>query len=242
MLSEYAERSRQVIYDQKWRLLTQRARLFRFIPFIEGALGAGSLAVGNVQASSDLDVLVLARAGRIFTARFFSVLAFSILGWRRSKLDHHISAVDKICLNHFITPAAYRFALPQHEYWRALYQGLTPVYGSEPTIAAFFAANKDWTGTVFWQGDSRHVHQDSATSKRLCERLLSGRLGSWFERVIKKIQVSRIEHGLRHQRDQHRTIIFAAESKGESQELPPLIRYTDTELEFHPEPAVIESR
>ena len=51
-------RRQQVLYDKKWRKFLRRSWLFRFIPFLDFALGAGSMATGAVNANSDFDVIL----------------------------------------------------------------------------------------------------------------------------------------------------------------------------------------
>ena len=89
------KRQQQVLYDTKWKKFLRRAWLLRYLPFIEFALASGSMATGNVNPTSDFDVLIGAREGRIFTARFFSALVFGIFGWRRSRLDRHEAAARR---------------------------------------------------------------------------------------------------------------------------------------------------
>src|SRR3989338_8362689 len=96
------KRQQQVLYDKKWRKFLRRTWLFKYIPFVDFALAAGSMALGNVSPESDFDVIIGARPGRVFTTRFFCVVAFGVFGWRRTKLNHRESAADKICLNHFV--------------------------------------------------------------------------------------------------------------------------------------------
>lgn len=92
------------IYDCKWRKFLRRVWLFKFIPFVDFVLAAGSLATGNACPShksmwgmhegSDFDVIVGVRQGRIFTARAFCILAFDFFGWRRKAVHKFISYAD----------------------------------------------------------------------------------------------------------------------------------------------------
>src|SRR3989338_2308404 len=136
--------SRDALYEQKWQKFLGRIWPFKFIPFVDFVLAAGSLATGNMREESDFDVIVGVRQGRIFTARAFCVLAFGMFGWRAKHkrnfsrhshgfvVSHRVR--DKICLNHFVTPAAYRLSPPYNEYWKNLYQKLVPIYGSPEII------------------------------------------------------------------------------------------------------------
>lgn len=242
MVKAIAERQQQVLHDIKWHVLIKRTWLLRHIPFIELAFGSGSLAVGNVDNESDFDLLIGARRGRIFTARFFATIYFGVFGWRRSKEHGNTQAANKMCLNHFVTRATYRLQLPHNEYWRLLYQRLVPVYGSERSIQEFFDANRDWAGERGIVADERYRHQTPSGSKLFIEQLLSSSLGDKLERWLKGFQVRRIERGLHAAvgaRAVHRMRVAGTGVEARIT-LPPLIIYTDDELEFHPDPAVIE--
>ena len=232
-----------MLCDKKWRVFVRRTGMFRHVPFVEFAFGSGSLAVGNVDAESDFDVLIGARTGRIFTTRFFAALLFGLRGWRRGKMDHQESAADKVCLNHFVTEASYKLRLPQNAYWRLLYRSLVPVYGQPQKVQQFFDANSSWLGVnKVVTSDARYKWQDASLFKRSLEFILDAAVGNWFEERVKAYQVRRIEAGLSPSQEfrmVHQMTVAGAPEKG-TVELRPLIVYNDEELEFHPDPAVIE--
>ena len=212
-------RRQQVVYDKKWRKFLSRVWVLRFTPFVDFALAAGSLASGNVHNDSDFDVIIAARNGKIFTARFFCALFFGILGWRRKRLDHKESAANKLCLNHFVTEKSYRLSPPHNEYWKKLYLNLAPIFGLPEKIRQFWAANADWLGEIpRISDDLRYEYKNSAKFKTVLERALSGGVGNWLEVKLKQLQISRIERGLRSQLGHQ-----------------PRIIYNDDELEFHPD-------
>ncbi|MDP3999243.1 MAG: hypothetical protein Q8P76_01445 [bacterium] len=231
------------IYNQKWRKFLSRVWLFKFIPFVDFVLAAGSLVTGNPHENSDFDVIVGARQGRVFTARAFCILAFGLFGWRRRGVHKFISYADaqvdklneldlktyklknlqtsdKFCFNHFVTPAAYRLSEPHNDYWKKLYSSLAPVYGEPEVIQKFFDANEEWMGPV------RNSPPKGSFGPRLragvvsngIRWLLSGLLGNWLEKKLKAVQIKRIESGLEKE-------------KG----YKPRIIYNDNELEFHPD-------
>lgn len=219
---------------KKWWKFLRRVRLFRFVPFADFVIASGSLATGKLHEKSDFDVIVGARQGRIFTARFFAVVIFGILGWRRSKLDHKEDSSDKICLNHFVTPRSYHLNPPHNEYWNHLYQNLVPVLGNEHQIGEFFQAN-DWmsppriypTSPSGLRGASkrgpRYLGEGRSLLKKFLEWVLGGRFGDGIEKMLKKDQVERIESGL------PRSLGYK-----------PRFIYNDDELEFHPDTSRIE--
>lgn len=233
----------QLLYDQKWHRLARRARIFSHVPFVDFVYGSGSLAVGNVDPESDFDVLIGVRTGRIFTVRFLSAFFLSLRGWRRSKEHGGTAAADKVCLNHFVTQSTYLMRLPVNTYWRMLYERLVPLYGTEVALQAFFDANESWLGERYvamsdlrYQGDAR------SWLSRALTRMLAGRFGDSVECLLKRYQILRIERGLLNNQAERRVHSMSIRGTGKSEtiHLPPLIIYSDEELEFHPDPAVIE--
>lgn len=225
-----AKRQQQVLHDKKWLKFLRRTWLFRHIPFVEFVLAAGSLATGNVHEGSDFDVIVGAKYGRIFTARFLAALLFGVFGWRRKKW-HGVgtdSAANKVCFNHFVTEKSYRLSPPHSEYWRNLYQNLVPIYGPPEKINEFFAANADWASQSKdlrcpYIDDLRHRHKSSSWLKTIFEQMLKNRLGDWLESRLRLFQVARIEKSLK-----------------KDPGYKPRIIYGDAELEFHPHTKRIE--
>ena len=210
---------------KKWEKFSSRVRLFRFVPFVDFVLAAGSLATGQLHEKSDFDVVVGARQKRIFTARFFAVAFFQLFDWRRSKFDEKETASDKICMNHFVTPRSYRLSPPHNTYWNHLYQNLIPVLGNEKSISNFFKAN-DWMSPprLRWaERDSRYLGEGQSLLKKFLEWVLSSRLGDGIEKMLKEDQIKRIKFGL-------------PQSLG----YKPRFIYNDDELEFHPDTRRIE--
>ena len=179
----------QVIRDKKWWRLIGVIKLFQHLPFIDLVFGSGSLVLGRIRQESDLDVLTIARSGRLYTARFFCLLTFGLLGRR-----HHIDKSNEgVCFNHILTREVFRLPEPHYEYDRLLYSNLMPVYGRPTLINDFYQANSDWLGVrrVF-EDDLRYRHQVSGF-KRGFEYLLGGKAGDWLEGLLMKIQLKKIK-------------------------------------------------
>ena len=188
-------RRQAVLYDKKWLRLLDRAWIFRWIPFVEMAFAAGSMATGKVFPSSDFDILVAAKYGRMFTGRFFLILALDIFRWRRKNLDHGEAAADTICLNHFITEKSYALSPPHQAYWKTLYQNLVPIYGREEKIEEFYLANA-WMGERRYGDDLRHKFRTASTPAKFFERILSGKVGDMLEQILRGPQLRRINEKL----------------------------------------------
>lgn len=209
------------LYNQKWQKFLSRVWPFNFIPFVDFVLAAGSLATGNMNENSDFDVIVGVRQGRIFTTRFFCFLVFKSLGWWAR---HPSKSKDRLCFNHFITPKTYRLSPPYNEYWKNLYQKLVSVYGDPAIIQKFFDANADWLGARrMYKGDERHIYKERGSLKRFFEWRWFGIWANWLEKILKAIQMAKIEKNLKFWNG-----------------YKPRIIYNDNELEFHPDTKRIE--
>ena len=213
------------LYSRKWRKFLRRVKPFRFVPFVEFVLAAGSLATGRLNEGSDFDVMVGVRQRRIFTARFFSIATFEMFGYRRRGMDHKGNVSDKICLNHFVTDKKYRLDPPHVGSWMELYQSLVPIMGDEEEIKQFFEAN-DWMEPKrIYKRDPRYMGEGNSSIKKFLEWILGGRLGYLLEAFLKQLQISRIESGLEG--------VLSSDGR---------VLYGDDELEFHPEGALDTKR
>lgn len=209
---------RSDLYDRKWSKFLRRVKLFRFVPFVDFVMAAGSLATGKLREESDFDVIVGARKGRIFTVRFFAAAVFQVLGYRRKAIDHSNEAKDKICLNHFVAVDGYRLDPPYDGTLEELYRSLVPIMGDEEKIKEFFKSN-DWLEPPRqYKRDERYMGEGRSWVKNVLKALLGGAFGDWLEQRLKNMQMRRIERGLES----------AMAHKGE-------IKYSDEELRFHPD-------
>ncbi len=223
-LSVMKRKRQDLLLDEKWENLFRRRVWFSFLPFTDFIFISGSLALGNVRETSDFDVLVGCKEGRIFTVRFLSVILFGILGMRRKRLDHKVSANNKICLNHFVTPTRYALTPPYSIYWEELYKSLVPFLGFEEAIRHFWTANKELIKEEPSFMDRRFSETHANILRTFLEGVLKGKVGDMFEAILKKIQIGMIEKHL---------------GEGAVGFKPRLI-YTDNELEFHPDTKRIE--
>ena len=106
---------------------------------------------------------------------------------------------------------------PYNIYWQELYKNLVPIYGQRDKIQEFFKAN-GWMERPVYFDDSRHQFHRPNFGGIFWENVLSGRFGDSIERLLKQIQIRRIEKSLK-----------------ESAGFKPRLIFNDEELEFHPD-------
>jgi len=214
---EMENRRREVMRDKKWRKFLRMTKWFRHIPFVEIVFGTGSMAVGNVKEDSDFDVLIRARRGRIFTARFICKVWFRIIRAVRRPKHTRAEQKDKICLNHFFTDEVSDPGLPYDEERAVLHLYLVPLFGPKAEMEKFFEGLREVKEKRIYGEDLRHFAEEGSAVAKWGEKILGGKMGDRLERVLKIIQVKKIERGLR------------------GVEIKPggIARYTDKEIKFH---------
>lgn len=208
----------RVVYDQKWQILLRRATLFRYVPFVDCVIVAGSMALGSVKIDSDFDVIVGCRSGRIFTARFFCIALFSLFGSRRSQSMSRNLSSNRFCFNHFVTPERYQLSGPYNSYWQELYRALIPLYGHRDALLSFYESNHSWSECHFPIHEKRHLPCQPSYCTILCERVLLHCVGDYIEAIM----------GWAERKKIRRSFI-----RGSSFFYKPRFVVSDQELEFH---------
>ncbi|MGC9603274.1 MAG: hypothetical protein ABSF47_02285 [Minisyncoccia bacterium] len=206
-----SRRRQDLILDLKWKKLVKLSRWFRFVPFLKFVLANGSLVLGLASESSDFDVLVAVREGRIFTTRYILNLVFSLLRARRLD-DLKGSSPNKFCFNHLITPPIYRKD-GLNGFGAEIYRNLVPIYGRENDIREFLEAN--WLYGINPEAnllDMRFREMKPNLFARSLEWLLGGFFGNFVEKKIAEpIARRRLEKYLSHKPIKDRVIVSERE-------------------------------
>lgn len=183
----------------KWRRLKKTVSCLALVPFLRLAAATGSLTANNTEASSDLDLLIVAAQGRLWSVRFFTTILTGVLGVRR----HGRLIKNRLCFNYYLTEENLNVAeeASQH-FWHSAqeYARLVPVLENEPAAYEKFLNQNYWLAGVLnifpWQ--SRQTAH-SAKSGRLAyraraafEHLLKKRIGNWLEKILGRSQGARI--------------------------------------------------
>ena len=158
--------------------------------FYKAVFVCNTLAFGWPDASSDIDLFVVARRNRLFTTRFFLTLLAQLAGRRR----HGEHVAGRLCLSFFVDERAknlHTIALPGGDPYLAFWlQTLQPVFGSAGKI---HTANA-WAGKA-WPTLSTRAASSSRKNWLGCllEKVLSGRCGNWIEARLASVQLAKIK-------------------------------------------------
>ena len=189
---------RKKIWDEKWKKSKKIFWIMQIIPFTKLVMGSGSFSLGNTRKDSDVDLMIVAKWGRIWTVRTFFTLLTSILRVRRYK-DR---TEDMICLNHYITDKSLRIPF-ESLYTAQLYYHILSIYDSEEDRKMFrkFQEENQWMKKYlenyeFSQLEGlRSMKRNRILSfiSKSFEFILSGKIGDYFEKIMSKIQSNRIK-------------------------------------------------
>src|SRR3989344_239940 len=185
-------KERERIAARKWRVMREVMFWMRMVPFVRVVFASGSLSINNTDELSDLDVVIVARHGCIWTTRFLVAGLLALLGRRRKHED--LVAPDKICPNHFITDQSLH--IPFHSMYTAkLYANLVPLMAVDhDDLKKFHEANSWVLGFVGrWKmREDQIVQQGLSFAIQWMGELILGLFGRKIENAVARYQKRRI--------------------------------------------------
>jgi len=208
---------------KKWGIVKRFVKFFRCIPFIQEIFVSGSLARGNTVENSDIDLLIITKHGRIWTARMFIYLITFVAGRHR----HGNKIKDRFCLNHFISDKDLEIK-HQSLYNAETYLHLIPLLRNKDVANNFRQVNQ-WVKRYFPYSSGAVAddvksceHTGTACRarmsliKKIMEFILSGFIGSVVETVVKKMQMIK-------------------QNRSKKNDVGGLVVLSDSEIAFHPD-------
>lgn len=86
------------IEEKLWRKVYRWKFLFKFVPFLRKVYVCNSLSFGLVDEKSDIDLFVVTKNSRLFTARAVLTFILQVFGLRR----HGGKVAGRFCLSFFV--------------------------------------------------------------------------------------------------------------------------------------------
>ena len=187
------------IASEKWPIAVRAVKWLRLIPFLRFAGVCNNLSYNNAKGDSDIDLLIVAKPGRIWTVRLLVTMLISVLGIRR----HGQKITDRICLSFYVTenhlnfePLAYKPRDTHFTYWIAM---ICPLFDLG-IWSKFRKANEKWLADYLVHPEKavistkRQVRDNvfSRFIRRVGELIFGWPLGGMIEKIVRKLQRKKI--------------------------------------------------
>ena len=212
----------QKLSSHRLRNLRIMVKLLHLAPFCSCVILNGSMAEGKIKTGSDIDLLIIAKSGRIYTCRA-AVLFWAILTGLKRSHDDNKNHAGRFCFNYFLTDNF--LTIPHNrgkkvdKYCAENYSKSILLLGDQKIFDRYMAENWKWMkkykgeipkskisdlGEGLRLGttpESRRVGRDgqnpnsqiSDQIQKIIEKLLSNGFGKRIEHTLKNIQIKRIK-------------------------------------------------
>jgi hypothetical protein len=173
--------------EQKWKRTRRYVRLLAAMPYVDGVWLVNSMGWENARQSSDIDLLIVARPGRIWSARFWTTAVMKLLRQR----PHEQVNERAICLSLYVAADALNlqpYRLSAHDiHYTFWVNQCYPLY-DRGAYAAFQQQNS-WLQEIFdnvqWSQTMERRNIRLSPFANGCKKILQLFCN---ERLLKKIQ------------------------------------------------------
>lgn len=176
-----------------WARARRYVRFLRFVPFLRMVAVCNNLSFSRVNEESDIDLFVIAKSGRLFTVRFFSILILQILGVRL----HGNKIRKRFCLSFFVDDSALdlsKIAIHRDIYLAFWIKSLVPIL--DDGVSSELLDSNNWAREYFERAEDFRLKRerqinDRSVLKRFLSFVLSGRFGDALEKKLLRWQKER---------------------------------------------------
>ncbi|PKL36857.1 hypothetical protein CVV38_03100 [Candidatus Peregrinibacteria bacterium HGW-Peregrinibacteria-1] len=184
--------------DVYWQRVAKYCKRLRVVPFVKMVAVCNSLAMGDFDEDSDIDLFVVARRGRLFVVRFLITMIMHLSGVRR----HGEKVKGRFCLSFFVDERAAnleKIAIQDDIYLARWVVSLWPVI-EEERYGDVFVRENEWVYQGLVKGrrglNRRRLLKVGGIGAKVrsgLEWILGGRLGNWVEKRMRGWQIRRFE-------------------------------------------------
>lgn len=167
-----------------WKKVNRYVPWLRFIPFIKMVAVCNNLSFGKVDVSSDIDLFIVAKRGRLFTVRIFVTIFFQIFAVRR----HGNKEAGRFCLSFFIDDSVMdleSIAIKNDIYLAFWINNLKPIIDSGCALE-FIGANH-WIDSYFYT----EVDLDMSYCNWRPSGIFNFLIPNFFEKLMRSWQLRR---------------------------------------------------
>ncbi len=182
--------------EKKMKIAKRGIKKLFAIPFVRAVFVCNTVAMGTADKDSDIDILIIARKGRIFLVRVLSVLVLSLFRLRRTKKKIN----NKICLSFYLADDNLnleKIAIKDDIYLVNWLNNLIPVYDPDDLHEDVLRAN-GWVNKYLVNGlknveSGKWKVESGKWFKGLIEKMWGGEYGNLLEKQAKGAQLAKMK-------------------------------------------------
>ena len=168
-----------------WKKVKKYQPLFGMIPFVKLVAVGNTLAINGVGDNSDIDLFIVARQGRVWTARMFLLLWLSVLRSRVQSTKKYMKFSPEFFVDETAMDLS-QFAIASDYYLNFWVADLVPVWGSE-YFTKFWKSNRWLRESLPIAFRSPNIRPEFSrspkhTGARMTELVLGSGLGDTIEK------------------------------------------------------------
>lgn len=185
------QKRRNRITEEKRGKVELFMKILSYFPWIQLVGYSGSVSMSNAIETDDIDVFIIAKSQRLWTARFYAVLTALLLGIKRPRNVKY--AANTVCLNLFFDeidmhiPRIKQTAYVAHEVLQ-----MKVIFQKNRTYMHFIESN-DWVFNFYPNARAvlkEHIDIDEIDIKSIFTYqsfAWLGRMGEWFFQFVQRL-------------------------------------------------------
>jgi hypothetical protein len=185
------------IEEKLWERVNKFLPLLLAVPFVKMIAVCNSLAFSTATFESDIDLFIIAKKNRVYTAHFFANSFLRLFGIR----TYGEKKAGQFCLSFFIDESSLnlsKFAIKNDYYLAYWIYKLAPI-ADRGILGEFENKNKcilSILGKIGFKIDRSKIKKSvgSTVFRKLFEILLFKPIGCFFEMIFRKIEMKRIKN------------------------------------------------
>jgi hypothetical protein len=192
---------RYMLAQLKYTIACRAIKIIRCLPFIKYVAICNSLSYNNAKEGSDIDLFIIAEAGKLWRARFVAASLMQLLMWRPTAKN----CKDKICLSFLIADDHLNIqsmSIEDDVYMKYWLVQMAPIYDPNNIHEKLLQANDEWVKPdisnhlAYQMNDMRSI-SDSVFSKFIKNILQAIIYPSIWESILRRLQFAILSNDLK---------------------------------------------
>lgn len=211
--------AKNTYFEKRVRRLRGLGYLLQLAPFVRAVILTGSMSTGSDTLASDIDLLIITKPGRLYSARFFATFWAALTGHRRHPNDEN--PAGKFCLNYYLSSDSLDIK-PHDARCANFHRHMLRIWDRNGEFEKIYRENfwlYDYAVEIADEGKVEKIKGVFPIDRLLTfsvirwpwEAILSTKIGNWLERVMSGWQIKKITKSKLYKLNKSSIIVSAGE-------------------------------